>query len=63
MEMHICSSGNEKEYAGIPDLPRRDRLIELEYASVTDRKIRGQLRNVDAIEKQVGILSLQSSPL
>jgi hypothetical protein len=46
-------SANEKEYAGIPDLPRRDRLIELEFASVSDRKIRGQLRNVDSIEKQV----------
>ena len=49
----MCRTNNEKEYSGIPDLPRRDRLIELEYASVTDRKIRGQLRNVDAIEKQV----------
>ena len=48
----LCRTNNEKEYAGIPDLPRRDRLIELEYASVTDRKIRGQLRNVDTIEKQ-----------
>lgn len=49
-----CRTQNEKEYAGIPDLPKRDRLVELQYASVADRKIRGQLRNVDSIEKQVG---------
>ena len=51
-QLLLCRTNNEKEYSGIPDIPRRDRLIELEYASVTDRKIRGQLRNVDAIEKQ-----------
>jgi len=51
-------SGNEKEYAGVPDLPKRDRLIELEFASVSDRRIRGQLRNVDNIEKQMTVLQI-----
>ena len=49
----FCRARNEKEYSGVPDLPKRDRLIELEFATVNDRKVRGQLRNVDNIEKQV----------
>ena len=49
----VCRTGNEKEYAGIPDLPNSGRLIELEFATVTNRKVRNQLRNVNAIERQV----------
>jgi hypothetical protein len=41
----------EKESAGIPDIPNSGRLIELEYAAISDRKIRGQLRNPGDIEK------------
>lgn len=48
-----CRTAIEKELAGIPDIPNGNRLIELEYVSVTDRKIRNQLRNVGAIEKTV----------
>lgn len=29
------------------------RLIEVEYAEIQDRKVRGQLQNVGAIERQV----------
>ena len=29
------------------------RLIEVEYAEIQDRKVRGQLQNVSAIERQV----------
>ena len=43
----------EKEGSGVPDLPNSGRLVELEYASINDRKIRGQLRNPADIEKQV----------
>lgn len=30
------------------------RLIEVEYAEIEDRKVRSQLQNVGAIERQVG---------
>ena len=43
----------EKESAGVPDIPVSGRLIELEYAAISDRKIRGQLRNPGEIEKTV----------
>ena len=49
----VCRTSSEKEYTGIPDLPYSNRLIELEYAQVTDRKVRGLLRNVGDVEKQV----------
>ena len=48
-----CRTSSEKEYTGIPDVPNSNRLIELEYAQVSDRKIRGLLRNVGDVEKQV----------
>lgn len=49
----ICRSDREKETAGVPDVPNSGRLVELEYASISDRKIRGQLRNPSDIEKTV----------
>lgn len=44
----------EKASVGTPDVPSsaRGRFIELEVAEV-DRRLRGQLRNVDAVEAQV----------
>ena len=42
-----------QEAAGSPDLPNAGRLIELEYATMDDRKLRSQLRNVSALELQV----------
>ena len=43
----------EKETSGIPDIPNSGRLIELEYAAISDRKIRSQLRDPNSIEKTV----------
>jgi hypothetical protein len=40
----------EKESGGALDIPGGNRLIELEYAQVEDRKLRGQLRNVSKLE-------------
>ncbi len=37
----------------MPDIPTPGRLVELEYASISDRKMRGQLRNPGEIEKTV----------
>jgi rhodanese-related sulfurtransferase len=43
-------SSREKESGGALDVPGGGRLIELEYAQVEDRKLRGQLRNVPRLE-------------
>jgi hypothetical protein len=48
-----CRTDREKETSGMPDIPNSGRLIELEYASISDRKIRSQLRNPGDIEKTV----------
>lgn len=53
-------SAREKETSGTPDLPVGQRLIELEYASMDDRRLRGQLRDVAALELQVTVLELSS---
>ena len=42
-----------QESAGIPDLPAGQRLIELEYAVMDDRRLRNQLQDVPALELQV----------
>eukprot|EP00892_Ulva_mutabilis_P007548 jgi/Ulvmu1/5165/UM021_0182.1 len=51
----------EKASVGTPDVPSsaRGRFIELEIAEV-DRRLRGQLRNVDAVEAQVTALEIQA---
>lgn len=51
----------EKASVGTPDVPSsaRGRFIELEVAEV-DRRLRGQLRNVDAVEAQVTALEIQA---
>ncbi|KAK9797734.1 hypothetical protein WJX73_002375 [Symbiochloris irregularis] len=53
-------SQREKESAGVPDLPFGGRLVECEYASVGDRRLRGQLRNVGDIERKVTVLEIAS---
>ncbi|KAL3132062.1 hypothetical protein ABBQ32_008676 [Trebouxia sp. C0010 RCD-2024] len=50
----------EKENGGLPDLPSGNRLIEVEYAEIEDRKVRNQLQNVSAIERQVTALQIAS---
>ena len=47
-------SSREKENAGVPDLPFGGRLVDVEYAAISDRRLRGQLRQVSDIERQVG---------
>lgn len=48
----------EKENAGLPDLPNNSKLIELEYASIEDRKVRGQLRNAGELELKVTAMQI-----
>lgn len=48
----------EKEAGGSPDLPNASRLIELEYASIEDRKVRSQLRNAPELEVKVTALQI-----
>ena len=58
----VCNDGNtvlvdirterEKGNAGVPDIPSSGRLVSVEYASIGDRRLRGQLRNASEIEKQ-----------
>ncbi len=48
-------TAREKEAAGLPDLPGGSgKLVEVEYASIADRKLRGQLRNAGDLELKVG---------
>lgn len=46
-------TAREKEATGIPDLPNSGKLVELEFAAIEDRKIRGQLRNLGALETKI----------
>lgn len=48
----MMGTHREKENGGALDIPGGGRLIELEYASVADRKLRSQLRNVSDLELQ-----------
>lgn len=45
----------EKEAAGLADVPggAKGKLLEVEYAFTEDKKLRGQLRDANAIEAQV----------
>jgi len=53
----------DKENSGALDVPGGGRLIELEYAEVQDRKLRGQLRNVPRLELLVTLRAATSPPL
>jgi rhodanese-related sulfurtransferase len=48
-------TAREKEASGVPDVPSAGsaRVIEVEYAFTEDRKLRGQLKDVGAIEATV----------
>ncbi|GAB4821917.1 hypothetical protein N2152v2_008963 [Parachlorella kessleri] len=47
-------TAREKEAAGLPDLPGGSgKLVEVEYASIADRKLRGQLRNAGDLELKI----------
>lgn len=62
-----CRVDREKEASGIPDIPTPGRLVELEYAAISDRRMRSQLRNPGEIEKTVrpflAVLALEARPL
>ncbi|KAK9866513.1 hypothetical protein WJX84_008419 [Apatococcus fuscideae] len=51
-------TAREKESSGIPDLPNSGKLIELEFANVDNRSTRGQLRNVNAVERTMTVLQI-----
>lgn len=48
-------SSNEKQSGGVPDVPSSvsGKVIEVEFASVEDKKLRGALRDPSYIEAQV----------
>lgn len=48
-------SSNEKQSGGVPDVPSSvsGKLIEVEFAAVEDKKLRGALRDPSYIEAQV----------
>jgi hypothetical protein len=51
----------EKEASGLPDAPSSasGKLLEVEYAAIGDRKLRGQLRDAGGIEAQVTALQVR----
>jgi rhodanese-related sulfurtransferase len=53
-------TAKEKEGSGIPDLPSAaaSKCLEVEYAVTEDKRLRGQLRDVSAIEAQVTALQV-----
>lgn len=53
-------SRRDKEAQGVPDLPGGARLIEVELASVGDRRLRGSLRDASAAERQLTALQISS---
>lgn len=52
----------EKEAAGLADVPggAKGKLLEVEYAFTEDKKLRGQLRDANAIEAQITALQIAS---
>jgi len=48
-------SAKEKEAGGLPDLPNSGKLVEVEYASIADRKLRGQLRSAADLTLKVRV--------
>ncbi|KAF8068332.1 Calcium sensing receptor [Scenedesmus sp. PABB004] len=52
----------EKEASGLADVPggARGKLLEVEYAFTEDKKLRGQLRDANAIEAQITALQIAS---
>lgn len=51
----------EKEAGGVPDIPNTGKLVELEYASIVDGKVRSQLRS--AVDLEVKVTALQIAAL
>lgn len=54
-------SEKEKEASGIPDVPGgANKLVDVEYAAIEDRKLRGSLKDPSYIEAQVTALQIAS---
>lgn len=51
-------SARDKEQQGLPDLSNAGKLVELEYATIEDRKIRGQLRDIGALEIKITAMQI-----
>lgn len=52
----------EKEQSGVPDVPSagRDKVLEVEFATTEDKKLRNSLRDPSSIEAQVTALQIAS---
>jgi rhodanese-related sulfurtransferase len=51
-------TAREKEQAGLPDLPNAGKLVELEFATIEDRKVRGQLRDIGRLEIMITAMQI-----
>lgn len=51
-------SSRDKEAQGIPDLPNSGKEIELEFAIIEDRKIRGQIRDIGKLETKITAMQI-----
>ena len=64
LSAHATLSANpspqkEKESSGIPDVPGGgSKLLEVSFASIEDRKLRGSLRDASYIEAQITALQV-----
>jgi hypothetical protein len=52
--IHPSHPQREKEAGGVPDV-NGNKLVEVELASIEDRKLRGSLRDANYVEAQVGV--------
>ena len=69
LRLHIALLGlryllllqGEKESSGLPDAPSSagGKVIEVEYASIADRKLRGSLKDPGFLEAQVTALQVR----
>jgi rhodanese-related sulfurtransferase len=48
----------EKEAAGVPDVGNAGRVVELEFAAIADRRVRGQLRDAAGLEARATALQI-----
>jgi rhodanese-related sulfurtransferase len=51
-------TAREKEQQGIPDLPNSGKLVELEFAAIEDRKVRGLLRDLGKLEIKITAMQI-----
>eukprot|EP00891_Asterochloris_glomerata_P003777 jgi/Astpho2/3777/Aster-08335 len=51
-------TASEKDSAGVPDLPSGGKLIEVQFADIGDRRVRGQLKDPSAIERKVTAMQI-----